>query len=128
MDLQAMDRAHRLGQTRTVAVFRLVTDGSVERRILDRASSKRRLERIVIHRERFGSGLMTRDLLLEDLQKAVDFGQQQQQPVSVDSASMAVSADREDLSLLLLPEADLLLRPVDQNEINHRESGRFGMQ
>ena len=37
---QAMDRAHRLGQTRQVTVYRLVTKGSIEERILQRAKEK----------------------------------------------------------------------------------------
>ena len=35
-----MDRAHRLGQTRQVTVYRLVTKGSIEERILQRAKEK----------------------------------------------------------------------------------------
>ena len=38
--LQAMDRAHRLGQTKQVTVYRLVTKGSIEERILQRAQEK----------------------------------------------------------------------------------------
>ena len=40
VDQQAMDRAHRLGQTRQVTVYRLVTKGSIEERILHRANEK----------------------------------------------------------------------------------------
>ena len=40
MDDQAMDRAHRLGQTRPVTVYRLVTVDSIEERILARAKEK----------------------------------------------------------------------------------------
>lgn len=35
-----MDRAHRLGQTKQVTVYRLVTKGSIEERILQRAKEK----------------------------------------------------------------------------------------
>jgi len=45
---QAMDRAHRIGQTRPVLVFRLATAHSVEGRLLQRANSKLMLERLVI--------------------------------------------------------------------------------
>ncbi|KGG51138.1 hypothetical protein DI09_43p130 [Mitosporidium daphniae] len=33
-DLQAMDRVHRLGQTRSVSVYRLLTRGTIEQRLL----------------------------------------------------------------------------------------------
>jgi len=36
-DLQAQDRAHRIGQTKPVTVFRFVTDGSIEEKIIERA-------------------------------------------------------------------------------------------
>lgn len=34
MDLQAMDRAHRIGQTKQVNVYRLITKNSLEERII----------------------------------------------------------------------------------------------
>lgn len=36
-DLQAMDRAHRLGQTKQVTVYRMITKGTVDERILELA-------------------------------------------------------------------------------------------
>ncbi len=47
-DLQAMDRAHRIGQTKQVYVFRFVTEHAVEERILERATQKLRLDQLVI--------------------------------------------------------------------------------
>jgi ATP-dependent DNA helicase len=49
MDLQAQDRCHRIGQTRAVIVYRLITANTVENQILERASAKRKLERLVMH-------------------------------------------------------------------------------
>jgi len=40
VDLQAMDRVHRIGQARPVRIFRLVTHGTVEERIVQRARDK----------------------------------------------------------------------------------------
>lgn len=48
VDLQAMDRAHRIGQTKMVKVFRLMTDNTVEERIVERAEIKLRLDTVVI--------------------------------------------------------------------------------
>ena len=36
VDLQAMDRAHRIGQKNEVMVYRLITEGSVEEKIIER--------------------------------------------------------------------------------------------
>ncbi|KAJ1935473.1 putative DNA helicase ino80, partial [Linderina pennispora] len=44
----AMDRAHRLGQTKQVVVYRLITRGTVEERILQRARQKDEIHRMVI--------------------------------------------------------------------------------
>lgn len=52
-DLQAQDRAHRIGQTRPVIVFRLATKGTVEEVLLDSAGAKRRLEKLVIRKGGF---------------------------------------------------------------------------
>ncbi|KAJ6800143.1 ATP-dependent DNA helicase DDM1 isoform X1 [Iris pallida] len=53
MDLQAMDRCHRIGQTRPVHVYRLVTSHSVEGRMLKRAFGKLKLEHVVIGQGQF---------------------------------------------------------------------------
>jgi ATP-dependent DNA helicase len=52
-DLQAQDRAHRIGQTRPVIVYRFATKGTVEEMLLEKADSKRRLEKLVIQKGRF---------------------------------------------------------------------------
>ncbi|KAI9807676.1 MAG: hypothetical protein M1825_005617 [Sarcosagium campestre] len=54
-DLQAQDRAHRIGQTRPVVVYRLATKGTVEQTLLEKADGKRRLEKLVIRQGRFKS-------------------------------------------------------------------------
>lgn len=40
VDQQAMDRAHRLGQTKQVTVYRLICKGTIEERIIQRAHEK----------------------------------------------------------------------------------------
>lgn len=48
MDLQAMDRAHRIGQKKQVRVFRFITENTVEEKIVERAEIKLRLDKLVI--------------------------------------------------------------------------------
>lgn len=51
-DLQAMDRAHRIGQTKQVYVFRFITEGSVEERMLERTAQALRLDQLVMQQGR----------------------------------------------------------------------------
>ncbi|CAD6887025.1 unnamed protein product [Tilletia laevis] len=53
MDLQAQDRVHRIGQTKPVLIFRLVSANTVEQKILKRAGNKRKLEALVIQQGKF---------------------------------------------------------------------------
>ena len=52
-DLQAMDRCHRIGQTKPVLVLRLVTANSVDGKMLKRAGSKMQLEQVVLKKGTF---------------------------------------------------------------------------
>lgn len=52
-DLQAQDRAHRIGQKNPVIVYRLATKGTVEESMLLTADGKRRLEKLVIKKGGF---------------------------------------------------------------------------
>ncbi|KAK9477951.1 P-loop containing nucleoside triphosphate hydrolase protein [Lipomyces japonicus] len=54
-DLQAMDRAHRIGQTKPVIVYRLATANTVEQTMLEKAGAKRQLEKLVIQKGKFKS-------------------------------------------------------------------------
>lgn len=54
MDLQAQDRAHRIGQKRPVLIFRLVSAHTIETKILQKAGNKRKLEALVISQGKFG--------------------------------------------------------------------------
>ncbi|KAM4703405.1 lymphoid-specific helicase [Rhinophrynus dorsalis] len=55
-DLQAQDRCHRIGQTKPVVVYRLVTANTIDQKIVERAAAKRKLEKLVIHKNKFKGG------------------------------------------------------------------------
>eukprot|EP00371_Babesia_bovis_P002450 XP_001611097.1 snf2-related chromatin remodeling factor SRCAP [Babesia bovis T2Bo] len=53
MDRQAMDRCHRIGQTREVNVYRLISEHTVEENIWRKQLQKRRLDDIVVDKGNF---------------------------------------------------------------------------
>ena len=58
MDAQAQDRCHRIGQTREVHIYRLVSEHTIEENILRKSDQKRHLDWLAIQ-----SGGFTTDLL-----------------------------------------------------------------
>ncbi|RCI02341.1 hypothetical protein CU098_009814 [Rhizopus stolonifer] len=59
MDLQAQDRVHRIGQTKPVLIYRFVAAKTVEAKILERATAKRKLEKLVISKGKFKTPVAT---------------------------------------------------------------------
>ena len=53
MDAQAQDRAHRIGQTRDVHIYRLITEHTVEENILLKAKQKKNLDVLVMDKGKF---------------------------------------------------------------------------
>jgi hypothetical protein len=52
-DLQAQDRAHRIGQTKVVRIYRFVTEKSIEESMLARARNKLNIDEKVIQAGKF---------------------------------------------------------------------------
>ena len=65
-DLQAMDRAHRIGQKKQVYVYRMITDDSVDERIIERSELKMRLDSVVIQSVRFNYFSRTINIIARD--------------------------------------------------------------
>lgn len=53
MDLQAQDRCHRIGQTRPVTIYRLISEHTVEEAILAKARERKKLNNVVIRGGQF---------------------------------------------------------------------------
>mmetsp|Transcript_9353 Transcript_9353/g.14138 ORF Transcript_9353/g.14138 Transcript_9353/m.14138 type:complete len:1141 (-) Transcript_9353:2507-5929(-) len=75
VDLQAMDRAHRLGQTKPVQVFRFISEGTVEEKIIERADRKLFLDAAVIQQGRLAE--QNSKLSKNELMQMVKFGADQ---------------------------------------------------
>ncbi len=61
VESQAIDRAHRIGQTRQVVAYRLVARGTVEDRILDLQARKRELAEAIVAAEEGPLSALTED-------------------------------------------------------------------
>ncbi|KZV70640.1 SNF2 superfamily chromatin remodeling protein [Peniophora sp. CONT] len=64
-DLQAMDRAHRLGQKKVVNVYRLITKGTLEEKIMGLQRFKLNIANSVVTQQNSGLASMDTDLVLD---------------------------------------------------------------
>ena len=65
IDAQAQDRAHRIGQTKQVHIYRLVSEATVEENILRKANQKRLLDSVVIQSGEFTTDFFKGNALRE---------------------------------------------------------------
>ena len=71
MDTQAQDRAHRIGQTRDVTIYRLITSRTVEENILLKSRQKAEIARLSLQSGRFRGTESTEDATSEFSNMAV---------------------------------------------------------
>lgn len=71
-DLQAQDRAHRIGQKKQVHVFRFITENSIEEGIYLRAQQKLKLDDILIQKGQKINNSISENELLEILSHGID--------------------------------------------------------
>ena len=70
VDLQAIDRVHRIGQDKPVKIFRFIVRDSIEEILISKSSSKRFLEKLVIQMGEFKFNKMKR--MMENSGKDLD--------------------------------------------------------
>lgn len=105
-DLQAQDRCHRIGQTKPVVVYRFVTANTVDQKIVERASTKRKLEKMIIHKGKFKGSKDTEVIDAKELRELL----MSRDHDSVVSSDGLVTCDR-DLEALL-DRSDLCSKSV----------------
>ena len=73
-DLQAQDRAHRIGQKKVVQVFRFVTEDTIEVKVVERAQQKLKLDAMVVQQGRLQEKekKMSKSDLLDSLRFGAD--------------------------------------------------------
>ncbi|PHH93066.1 hypothetical protein CDD83_1351 [Cordyceps sp. RAO-2017] len=72
MDKQCQDRCHRIGQTRDVHIYRLVSEHTIEANILRKASQKQMLDDVVIQEGEFTTDYFNRLSVRDVLEDKVD--------------------------------------------------------
>ena len=97
-DLQAQDRAHRIGQKNEVRILRLISSASVEEKILERARFKLDMDGKIIQAGRFDnkSSETDRDAMLRTLLEAADMAEGGEQEEMDDEELNMILARTED--------------------------------
>ncbi|XP_038074783.1 lymphocyte-specific helicase-like isoform X1 [Patiria miniata] len=110
-DLQAQDRCHRIGQTKPVVIYRLVTSNTIDQKIVERAAAKRKLEKMVIHQGKFKGG---KSNLAKDSRSLINPAELLELLRSTDHSGFIRNCNQKVISdtdlKLLLDRSDLLAR------------------
>jgi ATP-dependent helicase STH1/SNF2 len=118
-DLQAQDRAHRIGQKNEVRILRLISSNSVEEKILERANYKLDMDGKVIQAGKFDNKSTNEErdallrTLLESAEAADALGEQQEE------------MDDDDLNDMMARSEDemLLFQKIDEERM---KTDRYG--
>ena len=108
-DLQAQDRAHRIGQKNEVRILRLISSNSVEEKILERAKFKLDMDGKVIQAGRFDnkSSETDRDAMLRVMLETAEAAETLEQE-EMDDEDLNMILARSDEELETFKDMDLL--------------------
>ena len=109
MDLQAQDRVHRIGQTKPVLIYRFVAAKTVEAKILERATAKRKLEKLVISKDKFKTPVAS--------------AKRAQESTISDLAEILASEDGEQVQIVA--EGDKVISDADLEKLLDRSPSVF---
>ncbi|XXG40563.1 hypothetical protein AAC387_Pa01g1247 [Persea americana] len=99
-DLQAMARAHRLGQTNKVMIYRLITRGTIEERMMQLTKKKMILEHLVVGR------LKAQTINQEELDDIIRYGSKELFADDSDEAGKARQIHYDDAAIDRLLDRD----------------------
>ncbi|CBY21921.1 unnamed protein product [Oikopleura dioica] len=113
IDAQAQDRAHRIGQTRDVHIYRFIAKDTIEENILKKANYKRKLGNVAIEEGRFNIEGLKEDQLRvliqgkEDDDSCEPSSEEQDSSENVKNNLAAVEdADDQEAAKVILDEVD----------------------
>jgi superfamily II DNA/RNA helicase len=124
MDAQAQDRAHRIGQTREVHIYRFVSASTVEENILTKARQKRQLDFLVMTEGNFSEESLFTANNLQDMLGVKRSNSSISaawpvanggRPMDVEAA-MAMVEDAEDVSALRTAEKEIEAEQAEFDE------------
>lgn len=122
-DLQAQDRAHRIGQTREVRILRLITEDTVEEVILQRAHAKLEIDGKVIQAGKFDnkSTAEEQEAFLRSLLEAEELRREQNEEdedMDDDELNVILARDEEEhAKFRLLDEERILNSPYGRDRL-----------
>ncbi|KAL1204817.1 Protein PHOTOPERIOD-INDEPENDENT EARLY FLOWERING 1 [Cardamine amara subsp. amara] len=119
MDQQAQDRCHRIGQTREVHIYRLISESTIEENILKKANQKRALDNLVIQNGEYNTEFFKKldPLELFSGHKALTTKDEKETSKSCGEEVPLSNADVEDALKHAEDEADYMaLKRVEQEE------------
>ncbi|KAH3329788.1 hypothetical protein KXW13_008421 [Aspergillus fumigatus] len=121
-DLQAQDRAHRIGQKNEVRILRLISSNSVEEKILERAQFKLDMDGKVIQAGKFDNKSTNeeRDALLRTLLESAEAADQLGEQDEMDDDDLNDIMARSDEELLTFQRIDKERQKNDQYGPGHR--------
>ncbi len=107
-DLQAQDRAHRIGQKNEVRILRLISSNSVEEKILERAQYKLDMDGKVIQAGKFDNKSTNeeRDAMLRTLLDSAEAAEQLAEQEEMDDDDLNAIMARSDEELVLFHKMD----------------------
>lgn len=97
-DLQAMDRAHRLGQKKVVNVYRIITKGTLEEKIMGLQKFKMNIASTVVNQQNSGLSSMDTHELLDLFDTSKVPSQDKEETPAAKSSSMDDIANETGLS------------------------------
>lgn len=117
-DLQAQDRAHRIGQKNEVRILRLISSNSVEEKILERARFKLDMDGKVIQAGRFDnkSSETDRDAMLRTLLETADMAESgEQDEMEDDELNMMLARSDDEITVFQKIDEERAKDPIYGN-------------